>query len=347
MFGLGLLLWGLIAACESPEPKAGEGPAAKKGRPAKPPLPVAVSAVRRGPISDFYESTATLEAERAAQVLTRVPGEVREIRVEEGDRVTAGQVLLRIEQAELALRVEQAAAKTAGLQDSFDRLEKMVDKRLVPVEELETTKHNLRSAKAEEGLARLELSRARVRAPFDGRIARRLTEVGQSLSANAPVFEIVDTTPLLARVHVPSKVLGRITREQPVRLELDSDGSALEGRIALVSPVIDPSTGTIKVTVRVDVYPEGTRPGDFAAVRIVTERKDDRLLVPLIALVEDKKDVVVYVVQDGRAQRRIVKVGLQQDDVVELLEGVEDGAKVVVKGQHALEDGRAVEVVES
>lgn len=330
----------------------GQGPPAKRGPRAngapkgKPPAPVAVAPVVEGDIFDVYESTATLEAERTAPVLARAKGLVQAVLVEEGDAVKAGQVLLRIDPADLALRVEQAAATTAGLEDRFERLEGMVKQELAPAEELETTRHELRSAQAEEKLARLALSRTRVRAPFSGRVVRRLVAAGQSVDDGTPVFEVADLDPLLARVHVPSKALARIAPAQPVTLTLDSTGRALEGRIQLVSPVIDPSTGTIKVTVEIPEYPEGTRPGDFAAVRVVTERREGRRLVPRGAIVEDKGQSIVFVAVDGRAQRREVKVGLRHEDRAEILEGLALGEKVVTKGQHALEDGQGLEILE-
>jgi len=324
------------------KPAGAKGKGKRKGKPTA----VAVQAVTRGAISSFYETTASLQAERTASVLARAKGVVQAISFEEGDTVKKGQVLLRVDDADLKLGLEQAKAKTAGLQDRFQRLKELVAKDLAPVEELETVTHDLRSAQAEQDLAQLTLSRTRVRAPFTGTVVQRLSEVGQSVDDSTPVFELADLDPLLARVHVPSKEFKRIARDQPVRLTLDSSGTELSGRIKLVSPVIDPDTGTIKVMVEISEYPPNTRPGDFAQVRIVTERRQDRLLVPRVAVMQDRGAQVAFVVKDGSAHRKTITTGFEQDKLTEVLTGLELGASVVIKGQHSLKDGQPVQVLE-
>ncbi len=339
---VGLTAVGCDAATEA-KTRAGSG----KTRPKKPPAPVAVAGTETGAIASFYVTTATLEPEKTAPVRARVEGVIERIEVEEGDTVSVDAPLLRIESDKYRLRVDQLAAKTARLADSYRRLQKMVSKNLVGREEFETTKRDLEAAKAEEKLARLDLSYTTVRAPFAGRVIQRMVEVGHSVTDTTTLFEIADLRPLLARVFVPAKAFRRLERKQPVELELESTGHKLTGTIKLVSPVIDPTTGTIKITLEIPDYPPGTRPGDFANVRITTEQHEDALLVPRIALVQDRQNRVVFVVVDGRAQRRVVKVGFEHGEHAEILSGLASGEKVVVKGQNTLKDGDAVKVLEA
>ena len=96
-------------------------------------------------------------------------------------------------------------------------------------------------AEADEGLARLALSYTTVTAPFGGQVTNRLVDVGQNLSVGTPLFVMADFEPLLARVHVPSREFNRLRQDQSVDLVLDSNGLRLDGRITLISPVIDPT----------------------------------------------------------------------------------------------------------
>jgi membrane fusion protein (multidrug efflux system) len=225
-------------------------------------------------------------------------------------------------------------------------MERMREENLASAEEYDAAKNDLANAEADEGLARLSLSYTNVTAPFTGNVTQRLVDVGQNVSTGTPLFMLADFDPLLARIHIPSKEFRTLQIDQPVTLVLDSTGQRLRGAIKLVSPVIDPNTGTIKVTVEIDEYPPRTRPGDFAQVEIVTERHDDRVLVPRASVVSDKGDDVVFVDQDGQAERRVVDIGFTDEIHAEIEAGVRAGERVVVKGQRSLKHGTPLKILE-
>jgi len=317
--------------------------------PAQPAIPVAVTRVVSGSISSYYRATATLEAEKEAQILARVTGVVETILVEEGDYAAAGDPLLKVDNDEYRYRLEQAAAATANLRSRFERMEKMIKEELATEEEFQAVRSELASAEANEGLARLALSHTTVKAPFSGRVTGRLVDVGQNLTMGDAVMVMADFDPLLARVHVPSREFKKLQADQPVNLVLDSTGKRLAGRIKLISPVIDPTSGTIKLTIEVPEYPDQTRPGDFAQVQIVTEKRDQAFLVPRIAVLTDKGESVVYTVVPGdepTAERRIVEVGFTDDEHAQILSGLTLDETVVVKGQRSLKNGSPLKILE-
>jgi membrane fusion protein (multidrug efflux system) len=324
-------------------PPGGGAPGAQK----QPPVPVAVSAAATGPIASYYTATATLAAEREADILARVSGVVEKLAVEEGDMVKEGQVLLQLDNAEYQFRLEQAQAERADLQSRLDRLTTMKEQELVSAEEYEAVVNDLSAAKAAEGMATLNLSYTKVTAPFTGRVVTRRVNEGQTVNNGTSLFVLSDFTPLLARVHVPSKEFNQLRPDQPVDLVLESSGIKLRGRIKLVSPTIDPSSGTIKVTVEINSYPDGVRAGDFAQVKIVTEQRTGSTLVPKIAIVNDRGEQVLYISQaDTTAERRVVEVGFQDDMNAEIMKGLNAGERVVVKGQRSLKHGSAIKVID-
>jgi len=311
-----------------------------------PPVAVAVATAHRGDIASFYTATATLEAEKQAEILARVQGVVAKVEAEEGDRVSAGQELMRIGNEEYLYRLREAEANRAKLKAKYDRLANMVEQHLVSVEEFETARSELESAQAQEDLARLTFSYTTVTAPFAGTVVRRNIDLGQNVSPGDPLYTVADFHPLRARIHVPAREFRQLEKDQPVELILDSSGVHLQGRITLISPVIDATSGTIKVTVEIDEFPDGVRPGDFAQVKVQTQKREGRVLVPREAVVREKGEDVVYVAQDGRASMRVVEVGFRDDQSAEILSGVEEGEQVVVKGQGKLRRGQPVIVVE-
>ncbi len=325
---------------------SGGAPGAAPGAPKQAPTPVAVAEARSGEIASYYTATATLAADKEAEILARVSGVVQELLCEEGDIVSEGGDLLLIDNAEYKYRLQQAQAEHAELEAKMGRLGKMREQELVSTEEFETMKSDLAAAEASEGMAHLTLSYTRVTAPFTGRVVTRRVNVGQTVNVGTPLFVLSDFTPLLARVHVPAKEFHKLASDQPVDLVLESSGAKLHGRVRLVSPTIDPSSGTIKVTIEINDYAAGVRPGDFAQVSIVTERRADRTLIPKVALVNEHGEHIVFVSADSTAERRVVEVGFQDDFNAEITRGVTVGERIVVKGQRSLKHGAPIKVLE-
>ncbi|MDH3197915.1 MAG: efflux RND transporter periplasmic adaptor subunit [Candidatus Krumholzibacteria bacterium] len=340
----------LATACgggNGQEARAGHNGSDAAGRPQQPAVPVAVGSATTGSIATYYTATASLAPEREAEVLSRVAGLVKQLLCEEGDAVREGDPLLLIDNDEYLYRLRQAEAERADVESRLARLEEMRSRDLVSAEEYESLKNDLKTAEANEGLARLNVSYTRVTAPFTGRVTLRRVERGQNVSVGTPLFVLADFEPLLARVHVPAKEFAKLAPDQPVQLVLESSGERLAGRIKLVSPVIDATSGTIKVTVEVSHYPPTVRPGDFAQVRIVTERRESATLVPKIALVVDRGERVLFVAADSTAERRVVEVGFEDDVNAEIQSGLAPGERVVVKGQRSLKHGQVIKILES
>ncbi|MCP4658969.1 MAG: efflux RND transporter periplasmic adaptor subunit, partial [bacterium] len=295
------------------------------GRPTMPAMAVALEPAAQGDISTYYSATASLDPDKQADILARVNGVVKEIVAEEGDRVEEGRVLLIIEDDEYRHRQTQARVTLDQQRLRFERTEKMFEGGLVATEAFDDAKSQLQAAEAAWELAALELSYTRVSSPFTGRIVHRAVDQGQTVSNGTALFTVADMDRLLARVHVPAREFRRIRTEQPVELVVDSTGDRLTGRIDLVSPIVDPSSGTIKVTVEVTDYPPTTRPGDFAEVSIVTDRHTDAVLVPRIAVLAERGERAVYVADGTTAHRRLVEIGFEDDRHAEIVTGLEAG----------------------
>jgi membrane fusion protein (multidrug efflux system) len=337
-----------LSACEigngSPSSAGAAGDADAEDE--KPPVPVEVSRAIRGDVYAVYTGTASLESDEEALVVAKVGGEVEKIFVEEGDVVRAGQVLARLDGDRLRLEMEQTRANLQKLQQEYERNVELNERGLVSAGAFESIKFDLDSQRAAYSLAKLELDYTEIKAPIAGIVSERFIKVGNTISINDPVFNVTDLDPLLAYLFVPEREFRKLTPGQQADVTLDAiPGERFEAEILRISPVVDPQTGTFKVTLAVQDEGARLKPGMFGRFQIVYDARQDAVLVPRIALVDDDERQSVFVVEEGEARRREVRVGYSRGENVEIVEGVAAGEAVVTIGQTGLAEGARVEVV--
>lgn len=310
------------------------------------PVPVETRLVRRDDIAAVYTGTAALEVEAQAQVRAKVGGEIVEILAEEGDLVKAGTLLARLDGDRLRLELERQRANVRRLEQEYARNVELHQRGLVSAGAFEGMQYELESLRAALRLAQLELSYTEIRAPFAGVVSARHVKRGNTVTMNQELFTVTDLDPLIAYLHVPEKEFNRLAAGQSAVVVADAlPGQSFAATISRISPVIDPATGTFKVTVEVADASQQLKPGMFGRISVVYDRHADALLVPRAAIVDADTESAVFVVTDGVAHRREVRIGYSSGAEVEVLEGLEGHEDVVVVGQNSLRDGGKVRVI--
>lgn len=308
--------------------------------------PVEVAAVTRDAIAAYLTGTATLETEEEAEVVAKTQGIVEEILVEEGVRVNKGQVLARLDDEMLAIEVERARAELNRLESEFQRSKELFEKNLISKEEFQNARYRFEAQRSAFEAARLNLQYATIQAPISGVVARRYIKAGNMVRQNDPLFKIVNFDHLIANIHVPEVEIKKLRVGQRAELTFDAtNGVAYTGRVERISPIVDPASGTVKVTVAVEDGAGNLKPGMFSRVRIIYDQRENALLIPKHALLSESEPSAVYVVSDSLALRRPVQTGYTTETMVEILEGLAAGEQVVVVGQAGLKDSARVEIV--
>jgi len=343
------LLAGSLTACGQQEEKGGEGGAPRGGRgrgsQVEAALPVKTVPVIRSEITSYVETHARLEAQRWVEVVSRVQGLAQVLRTEEGDQVLAGQILLNLEKEELLLQAEKAKVGLRQVQATFERTRVLHERRMVSQQEFENTRNQFENAEVALREVELRLEYADIRAPIDGVLMQRHVEEGDLVRTNQVVFVIADLEPLQIRVRVPEKRMIQVRVGQEARITVDPvPDHVFQATVRMISPGVDPASGTVKVTL--DVPSEGLlRPGMFATVRIITDSRDDALIVPKKALLFETDEDDLFVVRDGRGQRIRVVLGYTDGDRVEIVSGLREGDQVITVGHEGLKDNAAVRIV--
>ncbi|MGB5737704.1 MAG: efflux RND transporter periplasmic adaptor subunit [Woeseia sp.] len=333
-----------LGACEKSELDADAGTDPEDEPEAA--IPVEIARPVRADIAASYSGTAAIEALAEATVIAKVGGEILTIQAEEGDDVKAGQVLARLDGDRLRLSLQQSDANLQKLRRDFQRNRDLQEKSLISQGDFEKIQYEMEALEASNKLARLELSYTEIRAPIDGVISERFVKTGNTIEVNSPMFHITSLEPLVAYLHVPEREYRRIARGMPAAIEVDAlAGQRFEATIARISPVVDPATGTFKITVEVSDASQRLKPGMFARIGIVSDVRPDALQIARAAIIDNEGEQFVFVVEDGVAKRRRIDTGLTANGMVEIVGGLTGEERIVVVGQAGLRDGAKVDVV--
>jgi RND family efflux transporter MFP subunit len=321
---------------------AGDDPDAE---PEEKPIPVELCRVAGRGISSYYRAASVIEADRLVELVSRTRGRVHTVSVEEGDWVEEGQILAELENDRERIQLRKAELNLADKKRQLDRSHEMLTEELISQQEFDDMESAWQMAKAERDLAGINLEDTRIRASFEGRITERMVVPGQQLAASAPVFTIGDFTPLRVRVHLPEAVARKVTAGQRVLVSPEAVETPLEAIVERISPVVDPATSTVRLTLLLDETEGRARVGGFVKVRITTDQHHDALAIPKIALVEDGALRNVFVAEADTVRKVEIETGLYDESHVEVLEGLFEGDFVVTMGQGGLRTGSRIEAL--
>ena len=309
-------------------------------------IPVETIKPIRGDIDARYSGTAPIEAYADATVIAKVGGEVRDILVEEGDDVRRGQVLARLDGDRLRLEKNQAEANLRKLQRDYQRNVDLKDKGLISEGDFEKIQYEMEALEATFNLAALELDYTEIKAPIDGVVSERFIKIGNTIDVNEQTFQVTSLEPLISYLHIPEREYRRIDPGQPVAIVIDAlQGITFEASVARVSPIVDPATGTFKITIEVTDETRRLKPGMFGRISIVYDSRKMALQIPRSAVIEESGETTVFVVADDVAEKRTIQTGYSDAGNIEVLDGLADGDEVVVVGQLNLKSGSKVSVI--
>ncbi|MGH9341744.1 MAG: efflux RND transporter periplasmic adaptor subunit [Acidobacteriota bacterium] len=304
--------------------------------------------VEQGQVLSILD-TADLEIQQklAEQQLSQAQLQLEQSKIQEQ------KAALQIEntQAELRRQEKAFAEKLVSEQEVAIyryRIDELQYDRRMAVSEVSELNHRVQELLAEIERVKLQISHSRVLAPFSGYITQRTVEIGQTIRNLDSLFRLGAFSPLYADAHLSELAARLIHPGQKAIVSLGADGArAAKGRVARISPVVDDSTGTVKVTVELVPTDRTFKPGAFVRVQIETDARQNTILIPKRALLEEDDQNFIFVVDGDTAYRRQITLGYESESEVEVRGGLSVGEQVVVAGQGALKEGSKIRVIES
>lgn len=328
-------------------PSASAVPAGQKaaGKGGGAPLPVYIHQVVARTLDERITATGMLVADESVELVSELTGKAVEIAFAEGSRVKAGDLLLKLDDTDLKAELARAESRIGLARRQAERQAALVSTGGTSRENEDLATSEVRVREAEMALIKAQLAKAEIRAPFDGIIGLRYLSAGAFVTPATRIATLQKIDKLKVEFAVAERHLERVQRDADVMITIAGMSEPVPGKVYAIEPRIDSATRTLRLRARVDNPGGKALPGGFATVEMSLQKIPDALLVPATALVAGLNEQRVFVLVNGKAEPRTVRIGLRLPREVQIVSGLEPNAAVITSGQLQLRPGMPVKAV--
>jgi membrane fusion protein, multidrug efflux system len=341
---LHIVMLAAAAACNraASEGKGPGGPGGAGGGP--PAMPVEAAAARSDTVVDAILATGQVEAMQSIELRPEIEGRLVQILVREGALVGRGTPLFKIDDAELKAQVAEVTAERDLARQSLTRTRELLGQKASSQAELERAEATMRSNEAQLERLKVRLDRTLVRAPFAGIVGQRFVSLGDYVSSDTRLVTLQTVSPQRAAFQVPERYADQLKLGQQVSFRVAAlPGRQFTGKVDFVDPLVKLPGRTITVKAVVPNPRRELRSGMFIEARLATDVRPDAVVIPEDAVLPLQGASFVWVVDNGKATRRQVELGVRTPGFVEIKNGIESNEQVVVGGQERLAEGAPVQ----
>lgn len=313
-----------------------------------PPVNVTVMTVTAEPqFADTFDLPAVVEPNRIVMVSAEVSGRIERIPQEEGNKVSAGDLLIKLNTDLILPEFNSAKAQVERDQIEFDRMTNLTKENAATQRDLDNATSQLAISKARLEGIRARLERTSIFAPTAGVLNDLLVEEGEFVDIGNPVAQVVDTYTVKVVVEIPERDIAFFAIGENAEIFVDTKGQArtLVGTISFISELADPRTRTTRTEITLDNKKRLLRSGQIVHVSLTRRILKDAILIPLLAVIPMEDSKAVYVVNSSQAERREVELGIIRGYQVQVTHGLEPGDKLIVAGHRFIAPGQKVNIV--
>lgn len=297
-------------------------------------------------LKEKVTATGVVLADEAVELTAEISGRIIALNIAEGTRVKAGDLLVKINDAELQAELARARNQADLARVQAARQKQLLSSHGSSQESYDVALNEQRVREAEVDVIKARIQNTEIRAPFDGIIGLRQVSPGGYLTPNTRIATLQSTETLKIDFSVPERYMDRLQIGGDVSVQVAGLPDAFTGSIYAIEPRIDESTRTIRLRARATNPGDRVIPGAFATVEIILREIPDAILIPAGAIIPGLNEKIVFVLEDGKAQRRTVETGRRLDREILVLSGINAGDTVITSGQLQLRPGMPVTAVQ-
>lgn len=308
-------------------------------------VPVEVGKVELMDVKEQVEALGTLAADESVVIAPEIAGRVVALGFKEGEKVTKGQELVKLDTAILEAELKQAQADLTLARDTHERQRSLVQRGAGTQVAMEEAAAKLASSEARVQLAKAKLAQSTILAPFSGVVGLRSVGLGDFVSVGKPLITLTSIDPMKVDFRVPEMLLSSVKVGQTVNLRVDAVPDAtFAGKIFAIDPVVDVNGRAIKLRATIPNADLTLKPGLFSRIAITVAQRPNAMVVPEMAVVPDGDGKIIYIVEDGKAKRMRVELGRRLRGKVEVVKGLTPEMQIITAGQMRLREGSTIAI---
>src|SRR5690606_10019659 len=296
------------------------------------------------PFSDFLSLSGSIEPNEVIGLRSEISGIVEELNFSEGGNVSKGQLLIKINDAELKAQLAQAKTANSLAGENERRAKLLLEKEAISQEEYDIASADYRTTESQIQLIAAQLTKTAIRGPFSGTIGLRNISQGSYITPTTDIAQLVDVSKVKLEFAIPERYAAHVKNGISVGFTVQGTNAAFTAKIYAVEPLVETATRTLRVRALADNRDSRLIPGTFANVIFPLGTIENGLLVPAEALIPIQNGKKIFIKKDGVAKEILVETGARTDADVLVSKGLNEGDTVLTSGVMSLRDGSPVHV---
>jgi len=310
------------------------------------PLPVKAHITRFESLDNKVLTTGTVLANEEVDLKSEVPGKITKILFKEGSYVKAGDLLIKINDADLQAQLQSAKSRLKLQKDTEYRQKQLLEKEAISQEDYDMTANQLQVNQAEVELIRAQIAKTEIRAPFSGIVGLKNVSDGSFVTNSTVIASLQNINPIKIDFSIPERYSSMVNVGDEINFSITGNSKNYIGTVYAIEPKIDPVTRTLQLRALCSNTGREILPGSFANIELVLKKIENAILIPSEALIPDIKGQKVFVYMNGKAVPREVDTGIRTDVNVQLTSGVSEGDTIITSGMLQLRPGAPVTISE-
>lgn len=309
-------------------------------------IPVTAHIVNFEKLNNVVYTTGTILANEEVELRSEISGKIVQILFKEGAYVSKGDLLVKINDADLQSQLRKAKSKVKLIEDRESRQRQLAQNQMISKEDYESTLNDLEASKAEYDLIKAQIDKTEIRAPFNGVVGLREVSEGSFVTTSNIIARLQNLSNLKIDFAIPQKYTALVKIGDELNFRLSGNDFQYKARVYAIEPKIDPSTRTLRLRAICTASYKDLYPGAFVNVEVNLKQTEQAILIPSVAVVPELKGQSVYLYKSGLVSSQKVEIGLREEKRVQILSGLAEGDTVITSGILQIRPGTKIKITD-